>query len=308
MDVRTFPSIDHGAKAKLDSSSCPNTRVIIQEKVDGSQLSICNIDGKLRFFNKSKEITAHAKPFFNSHVSLVNKPELFKPGYVYHGEAMNSVHPNTIRYEREPTYFWIIYEIVKDDGTSLYPEEIEKLLEGTGLEYIKPLYDNIDNMDTTESVDYVEMANEYVEKITRDEIPSILGGRPEGVVLKAVNRMRNGKRVNTRYKFVRTEFSEMNRARKRRLPKLPDVEIIDGIGAVYNVKARFQKAVQHLQEDGKWKDVPKRNQTALIEELDADLRKECEEDIKNMLFIRFWPQISKAARTDLASFMDDISK
>lgn len=305
MDVCTFPSIDHGGKAKLDSTSCHGARVIIQEKVDGSQLSICNVDGKLRFFNKSKEISAQTKPFLNSYFSLVDKPQLFRKGYMYHGEAMNSVQPNTIRYEREPTYFWIIYEVVQEDGTSLYPEQIEELLEGTGLEYIKPVYDNIDQVDTTE-VDYVEMANNYVEEITKGNVQSILGSRPEGVVLKAMNRIRNGKRVNTRYKFVRTEFSEMNRSRKRRLPQLPDAEITQGIGAVYNVKARFQKGVQHLQERGKWKDVVKRNQTALIEELDADLLKEYTDDIKTMLFIRFWPQICKAARSDLTSFMDGL--
>jgi RNA ligase-like protein len=305
MDVRTFPSIDHGHKAKLDSSSCHGARVIIQEKVDGSQLSICNIDGKLRFFNKRKEISARSKPFLNSHLSLADKPQLFKAGHMYHGEAMNSRQPNTIQYGREPRYFWIIYEVVKGD-TSLYPEQVEELIQDTGLEYIRPLYDNLGN---TESTDYVEIANGYIEQITKGGITSILGGVPEGVVLKTINRMKNGKRVNTRYKFVRTEFAEMNRSRKRRLPKLSDAAVIDGIGSVYNVPARFQKGVQHIQEEGKWDyDATNRNLTRLVNELDADLLKEYKDDIKNMLFIRFFPQICKAARADLTEFVDTIHR
>jgi len=301
--VRTYPSIEHGDEDTTTlNSDTHKGDVIIQEKIDGSQLSICNIDGKLHFYNKNKEITATSKPFLNSYLSLVDKPHLFKKGYIYHGEAMNSIQPNTIRYEREPLYFWIIYEIVKDDGISLSPEQVLECIKDTGLEYIRPIFYNF---ICAKYYDYVQIANKCITEINEGKIKSVLGGKPEGVVLKALNHKKeNGKIVNTRYKFVRTEFSEMNRMRKKKLPTLLDTEIVDGIGDVYNVHARFQKAVQHLKEADKWKDGDiMRNQSAMVNELDIDLLKECKEDIKTMLFIRFFPQICKAARSDLTKFL-----
>ena len=38
-------------------------------------------------------------------------------------------------------------------------------------------------------------------------------------------------------------------------------------------------------------------------ELDEDLLKECTEEIKNLLFIRFWKQIKIAARGNIQEFL-----
>lgn len=309
--VRTLPSISVGTNCKLLASE--NTRVIIQEKVDGSQLTICKVNGVVTFYNKTKKISGTSKPFLNSYLSLVNKPELFEEGYSYHGEAMNSIQPNTLRYEREPKYFWILYEVVRSDNVSLFPEEIEVLIKDTGIEYLKPLYDTFgtegSDAKAPETRDYVEIAKDLLDQIVDGKIQSYLGGVPEGVVLKALNRMKDGKMVNTRYKFVRSEFTEMNQNRKNKLPTLSDEEIVEAIGSVYNVSARFQKGVQHLQEQNKWKyDSVLKNVPALVHELDLDLLKEAEEDIKTMLFIRFFPKISRAARDGLTDFLNNLKE
>ena len=296
-NVQVLPSIATGYDARLDSDNCVDCRVIIQEKLDGSQLTISNINGVVTFFNKSKQISGKSKPFLNSYLSLVNKPHIFKSGYFYHGEAMISIKPHTIVYEREAKYFWVLYEVVRADNTSLVPEEIYELIKDTGIEYLPPLYDN---KQETEYIDYIQIAKRLMEDITTGEITSHLGGTPEGVVLKALNRTRDIKSVNTRYKFVRQELAEMNSKKKKRIPRVSDEQIIEAIGKIYDTEARMRKGVQHLQEEDKWNyNDPKKNISSLVDELDLDLLSEAEDDIKSMLFIRFFPKISKIARSSL---------
>ena len=58
----TYSSINTGYNTELTSANCPDTRVIIQEKVDGSQLSIYNKGGDLIFLNKKRQISSQSKP------------------------------------------------------------------------------------------------------------------------------------------------------------------------------------------------------------------------------------------------------
>ena len=300
--MRTLPSIVVGDDKNL--SNVDNNRIIIQEKVDGSQLTITRQGDRLIYFNKNKQIIGQGKPWLNSYILLNNKVDLFKKGLFYHGEAMKSIHSAklNIRYEREPRYFWIVYEIVRADHTTLSPEEMEEVLKETGIETVPIFYDNKYELCDN----YIDKAKDIINDIENDKIRSCLGNvPPEGVVLKVLNRNRGKDKVSTtRYKFVRKAFSETNKSKKKKLPTLSQEEIINGIGEIYNTEARKQKAVQHLEEQGKWKVNPKQNIGLMVNELDNDLLKECEQDIKDLLFVRFWSQISKAARGDIASFVN----
>ena len=301
--VKTLPSIQVGDEKKLNQDDIEGCRVIIQEKVDGSQLTITRKGDKLIYYNKNKQISGQGKPWLNSYILLNNRAHLFREGLFYHGEAMKSVYSAkvNIRYEREPRYFWIVYEIVRKDNTILTPEEMKEVLEGTGIEMVPILYDN-----TVEVCDnYIEKAKDTIKCIEHGTIKSCLGNiAPEGVVLKVLNRDRGkGKVSTTRYKFVRGEFSETNHSKKQKLPELSQEQIIDGIGKIYDTDARKQKAVQHLEEQGKWKDKITQNIGLMVNELDADLLKECEQEIKDLLFVRFWPQISKSARGNVQEFL-----
>ena len=44
----------------------------------------------------------------------------------------------------------------------------------------------------------------------------------------------------------------------------------------------------------------------MVNELDEDLLKECEQEIKDLLFVRFWPQISKVARGNILEFLNSL--
>ena len=74
---------------------------------------------------------------------------------------------------------------------------------------------------------------------------------------------------------------------------------------MFNVFPRKQKAKQHLIEQGKWDDNDaKKSISSFINELDDDLLKEQKDYISNLLFIHFFPKISKIARGDVMDFIN----
>lgn len=294
---RTLPSITEG-KLETIKKFDPSSRIIIQEKVDGSQLTIFKRNDTLHFYNKNNPCNPKGKPWLNSYISLINHPEFFQDGYFYHGEAMKDCRPVTCIYQRVPRYHWTIYEIIKSDGTILTPEEMIEHLKLTNLETVQILYDS--KIHLTNPFDIESIILELMKKVETGEISSSLGGKMEGIVVKRLNY--NGSTY--RGKFVRKEFQEAHRQKKEKITEVPMETFIQNIGEIYNTEARKRKAMQHLKEKEKWNDINmESNITYLVNELDEDLLKEAEMDIKNMLFIRFWPEISKNARGDLSSFV-----
>jgi hypothetical protein len=298
-------------------------------------LTIKYINGKIRFYNKSKEISAKSPPFINSYISLAtNEFFLNNSRYTFHGEAIKSVKHNTIEYNRVPRYHWILYEVY-DEITKqmLLPEQIKELISCTKIEYIEPWYDN--RVDKLPNISYREIVDEFMEEIKLRTRVSCLGGIPEGLVFKVVNRLcdnsnsdgndnnndnnngndnnndcnndndiSKGNVTNTRLKFVREEFSEMNHSKKGKIQTLSDSDFIKSIGQIYNTDARIQKGIQHLQEADEWDYIDETNNDAKLEkELDEDLLKEGREDIENYLFVRFWDSIRNASRLDLKDYL-----
>ena len=306
--IRTFPSINSGNETNLQNIDLEE-RIIIQEKIDGSQFTVYKDEsGKLHYYNKNKEIGGQGKPFLNAYLSLQGKEDMFQEGLFYHGEAMTSRLTNTNEYERAAKCFWIIYEIVRTNNYVLTPEEMQKVLQDTPFETVRLIYDN----KRDEKRDLKELVENIMKKIDNGDngeheeetIKSCLGGIPEGIVLKALNVLKKDKFSVTRYKFVRPAFSEANHSKKKRLPQVSDTDFIFELGSIYNTDARFSKAVQHLQEKDKWNETNiNRNISLLVGELDEDLLKEELEEIKTQLFIRYWPEISKAARQGLTDFL-----
>jgi RNA ligase len=295
---KTLPSIDAGTATNLENIN-PKDRIIIQEKVDGSQFTVVRQGIEVMYFNKHKKKDPRGNPFRNSWLYLQGKTHFLKEGLSYHGEAMQAKRANTVVYERCP--FWVIYEIVRQDGTILTPEEMEEVLAGTPFETTQILYDSKRD-GPPENIQGV--VDDILARIESGEIKSSLGGQPEGIVLKVLNRKQRGKIVTSRFKFVRHEFKEANQTKKNRLPEVSDEDFIQELGDIYNTDARLQKGVQHMKEDGTWKDNIDKNIHGMVDELDKDLLDEEMEEIKTMLFIRFWPAISKAARGNLREFLN----
>jgi hypothetical protein len=117
---------------------------------------------------------------------------------------------------------------------------------------------------------------------------SALGGvQVEGIVIKNYSRFdRHGKALMG--KLVREEFKEKMRQSQPKSQK----DMIAGIIQTYQTEARWQKAVQHLREEGKLLNEPK-DIGGLMKEIHRDLLEEEGEAIKDALFKRYWSEIAR---------------
>ena len=297
--VLTLPSIDSVTPGKL-GNIIESDHVIIQEKINGSQFTIFKKDGELHFYNRNKEVGPKGDPYVNAYLSLQKRKDFFEDGFFYHGEAMKTTTTNNAAYKRMPRYYWIVYEIQRADGSLLTPDEMTVALQNTGIEMTQVLYDSHKN----KSVPVQEVIDQLMAQIESGILESCLGGIPEGIVIKVLNSVRDGKISNYRFKQVRPIFAEMSQDRRNKIEQVSDADFIREIGEIYNTDGRREKARQHMKEKNtyNYKNV-NANIGTMVHELDDDLLKEAEEDIKNMLFIRFFPEISKVARGDVPTFL-----
>jgi len=74
--------------------------------------------------------------------------------------------------------------------------------------------------------------------------------------------------------------------------------IIDSLINRYRTDPRWEKAVQHLEEDGELTGTPA-DIGKLIREVPADIRRECEEEIKQILFDWAWSKIARGVTAGL---------
>jgi hypothetical protein len=255
--------------------------VIIQAKIDGSQCTVVLRDGTLHFYNKGSQIKGN-KVFQNTVLSLSNKPHLFKQGYTYHGESVCHTQHNIAKYARTPNYFWIVYEIIRDDGYALNQQEMEQLLEGTGIEIVDLLYSGPCNQAV-------------IEDIMARQPETVLGGGPdgfEGIVVKRLDITPFYRR-----KIVSPQFREERAdADTGATGAASELENIAKIGQTYDVPARIRKGEQRLRERDCRIDDHQISQLELEQELDSDLIKEHGIAIKDRLFCLFFNRMIAGAR------------
>ena len=298
--VLTLPSIDSVTAGKLANIS-KEDHVIIQEKINGSQFTIFKKDGELHFYNRNKEVGPKGDPYINAYLSLQKKKEFFNEGLFYHGEAMKTIKTNNASYKRMPRYYWMVYEIQREDGSLLTPDEMTTNLLGTGIETTQVLYDSHKNQSI---LSLQEVIDQLMAQIESNDIESCLGNIPEGIVIKVLKGT-----TNYRFKRVRSVFAEMSQSKRDKIEQVSDIDFIREIGEIYNTDGRREKAVQHMKEKDIYNEKNiNANIGPMVHELDDDLLKEAEEDIKNMLFVRFFPEISKVARGDVPAFLRNKEK
>ncbi len=253
--------------------------IIIEEKVDGSQFSFgifADPTGKLVYRMKSKRVEVYedSNCMFQKAIEVVKGLDLV-PGYTYRCEYLSKPKHNTLCYERTPKDYLILFDI--NTGLECYMGRSEKVVEAArlGLEVVPLLY--------TGKVDDPE----FIIKLL--EIDSILGGsKVEGVVIKNYERFGIDKKILIG-KYVSEAFKEMNHSNHKKSNK---AELITILGQKYKTDARWQKAVQHLREDGRLGDNP-RDIGHLIKEVHADIEKECTNEIKEMLFKHYFGKIKR---------------
>lgn len=255
--------------------------VIIQEKIDGSQISFGFVDGQLQARSRTQSICMDApEKMFQQAVNTIRSIHAeygLKEGYIYRGEYLRSPKHNTLQYSRIPKNHIIIFDINNGQESYLPVLEVADEAVRIGLEYV-PTYE----------IDTIGCISEIQHWLDKE---SILGGiKIEGVAVKNYNRFNLdghilvGKSVSEKFKEQHHETWRVSN------PQLGD--IIESIISSFNKEVYWQKAVQHLQEKGLLEydvtDIGK-----LIKEAQSDILDEQREFICNVLMDWANPKIAR---------------
>ena len=137
--LHSYPSIyalGHSAVAEL-----LNGPVVVEEKVDGSQLNWGVFDGELVIRSKRAPVyPGNAGMFEQGICTLQAKMALFHPGWQYRGEYLQKPKHNALAYDRVPAGHIIIFDV--QPGLEEYLSPTEKAAEAArlGLECVPCLY------------------------------------------------------------------------------------------------------------------------------------------------------------------------
>lgn len=253
--------------------------VVVQEKVDGSQISFGVIDGQLFVRSRNAMINPDDPGMFGEGVRYLQEyVSLMVEGYTYRGEYLQKPKHNTIKYARIPDNHIIVFDIDCGDQDYMSYEYVAVEARSLGLEAV-PQYAVLKERPTID----------YLDSLLENE--SILGGtKIEGVVLKNYSKFDDGDKV-LMAKYVSDKFKEVHAGDWReRNPTQND--ILAHLIERYSTEARWSKAVQHIGEAGKLTgDV--QDIGSLMKEIPQDVKAECEDEIKSMLFKHFWPKIAR---------------
>ncbi len=256
-------------------------QVVVQEKIDGSQISFGKKDGELfvRSKNRMVDLDSPDKMFANAVEILKNRP--LPDGYVFRGEYLKVPKHSVLAYDRIPKDHIIIYDIEFGDGSNHYliPEEVELIAFENGFEIVP-------------TFSLPDCSFEHVDQDVIDSLmkhTSILGGQLiEGLVIKCYD-VFDSRDKTLMCKYVRPEFKEMHTGKSAK----PRVCIVDEIGERLATDARFEKAVQQAFEDGVIVGEPK-DIGPLIKILNTDFEEHVDE-IKSLLYANFRKDIMRVA-------------
>lgn len=254
---------------------------LVEEKVDGSQISFGIFEDGLRIKSKSAFINLEFpdKLFEEAVLSIKSRSSLLTPGWTYRGEYLKKPKHNVLSYERIPDGHIILFDINPAQEKYLPYEAVETEAKKIGLETVQRL-------DLTPSVDGFHRVLKTL---------SSLGGQTiEGVVIKnyqkftalGLGQVMMGKYVSEAFKEVaRDEWKIANPGSN---------DILEQLILELKTKARWNKAVIHLKESGDCTDSPK-DIGLLFKNVQQDLQVECSDYIKDRLFSWAWPRIARGS-------------
>jgi hypothetical protein len=293
-----YPSIDHinitkDKWAEKLSYGENNYKYYIEEKMDGSQLTVMLNKKELVFYNKGSKVNTDAT-VFNAPCTMLEliKNEL-NPNYIYHGESICRIKHNTVVYSKTPKHYYILYDIYDTiNNQYLNHNEIKEEAKRLGLNHAQLLYENNDP-----SINPIDKCEELIKAIEEGKLESCLGGTLEGIVLKHPKFMnKDGDLMAMKLKCVTNNFKERHRTKQQKTVRSID-DFIEFLGLQFSCTARFNKAYQHLRD---------RNESITYDniknELDIDFEKEYKKEIMMNLYLEFGPIIKRHARSGLSKW------
>lgn len=283
--ISGYPSVYAlGHKAITELLSGP---VVVEEKVDGSQFSMCRPkDGYLSCRSKGKDLIVDApEKMFERAVTTAKQLDLHE-GWTYRCEYLQSPKHNTLTYSRVPSGYLILFDIMTGPESYLHPLEKQAEASRIGLECV-PLF----------HVGPVTQLADLAQYLERE---SCLGGcKIEGVVVKNYALFTLDKKVAVG-KYVSEDFKEKHTVEwKKSNPGRDD--IVEGLIKSLRTDARWNKSIQHMRDAGTLTDTPQ-DIGPLLKEVQADVEKEETDTVKEVLFHHFWPQIKRGITYGLPEF------
>lgn len=274
-------SLGHVALDKLFGDSF-NEPVLIQEKVDGSQISFGSFKGELRIRSKKAIIYPNApeKLFAPGveYIKYLHKQNLLKDGVTYRCEYLSKPKHNVLAYNRIPKNYLALFDanINEED----YVTDIHLLIIAKEL-----------NIDVVPVMYYGCVSSyEFFQQFL--ECESFLGGQKvEGIVIKNYARFGPDKKV-LMGKFVSEKFKETH-AKIWSKSDSSEKNFIKQLGQEYQTEARWNKALLHLREEGLIKD-ELQDIGLLIKEVPLDIEKECKQEIMEKLYNHFSKQLKRS--------------
>ena len=249
--------------------------VFIQEKIDGSQLSFGVYEGELSVRSRNQQLDLEDAGMFQKAVDFLKSiQDIMVEGWTYRGEYLQKPKHNTLCYLRNPENYVILYDVDKGNTDYFLPSTAGAGRD-LGLEFTPLLWEG----------DGKEVTLDLLKELLQTD--SILGGvKIEGVVIKNYDKYIKDKVMMAKY--VSTDFQEKHgKDWKQRNPGA-----IEYVVGHFNREAIWQKAVQHLEEAGELEYEPK-DIGKLMKELNMDIEREHEEEIKEMLYKREKSKILK---------------
>lgn len=259
--------------------------VYVEEKVDGSQFSFGIIDGELVCRSKNQQLILDEPPqmFKRAVQAVIARKDVLTPGFLYRGEVLDKPKHNVLAYDRTPKDNIVIFDIGLAGEHYLLPDAKKAEAERIGFECVPLLYQGF--------VTTVEQLKGLLKTI------SFLGGQKiEGIVVKNYEQFTIEKKIAIG-KYVSEAFKEVAGGEWRK-QNPTNGDIIQIIVDRFRTPARWQKAVQHLDEQGALDGSPK-DIGPLMREVNEDVVRECKDEIKDMLYAWAWKQISRSLTAGL---------
>ena len=266
-----------------------NEEVEITEKIDGSQFDFGKIDGKLYMRSKGAMLfLENPEKMFSEGISYVESIQDRLPeGKVFYCEYMKKPKHNTLKYIRIPNNHLMLFSVMDIQKQSF---EASVGWDGVlGIEHVPVIH-----------CGKIESASELTDLLKKE---SILGGVSiEGVVVKNYFRqfLLGGQPMPLMAgKFVSESFKEVHRERWGAEEK--GKSRMETFFESFRTPARWEKAVQHLQEKGELDNEPK-DIGKLFKEVQTDLEAEEKEAIKEFLWREFSGEIKRKASAGMAEW------
>lgn len=290
MEVMTswtsYPKIfqfGHGAVKEVSTA-----RVLVEEKIDGSQFSFGHIEGRLRIKSHHQDISDIVGEYglFTEAIAYVRslyESGKLHPEWTYRGEVLQKPCHNRLLYERVPKHNIVGFDVCT--GPEVYLEYVEKCAEfkRMDLETVPYYYyGTLPNVDTIETF--------------LGRTPLLGGKHIEGVVFKAYGRYGEDKKT-LMAKYVHPAFRETKVGEEY----TKSVDFLQGMIDTYRSEARWDKAIQRLKEQGKLTDEPK-DIGPLIGAITKDIEEECGDDIKRRMWKRYWPHVARGCTGGFAEY------